>query len=528
MRTLYEQYSLAWLELSTIALFTILNSLIYLLSSISHNMDQARFKLENACQAIHVASEKLNAMPSVLINTSLQSIETAKENILRSLLTSLTVIEKCVIWIIHIYKSTYRCLLVLAINSVLSLITQITSPLEKAAEGIASLIGSNNPGEIGWTGSMEALQTNINRWFNASETLVNEVVGTPFTLLRTQINTTLSEWKIPEAPVISLMSTIETGNTCDATDLQNALTDMENNLTFLIKVAIGVLCGLILMITVCNLFYIRHKHNYLEEANNAIIESHQSGGCIEKDQLIHDLSYPKYFWRRSNKPFYRFLTFMSHPVSLYCLLVGLGGVVIIRCLLWALEKKSIELAAEFSLKAKEWTSEVSAFWMENALNEFNQINQWIRRVEIDINEQAFRAIRSGASTLNGILESVVDDIKDLVKTVLGKTILEEPANQLFECLLYAKIENLETGLQWIANHLFIRLSAIHMDMVNNTITDSLNNQMVDSASSSLEVVDISIASSLNGLLYFYYMLLVLWGISLLIGIGFQIRYRVKK
>jgi prophage DNA circulation protein len=100
---------------------------------------------------------------------------------------------------------------------------------------------------------------------------------------------------------------------------------------------------------------------------------------------------------------------------------------------------------------QRWTVNATSQWTRATTNQFDEMNQWIQATELDLNNHAFGMIKDSAITINDTLTNVVNQVQDLIQTVLGGTLLETPAKELTQCLLLTKIENIEQGLTWIVS-----------------------------------------------------------------------------
>jgi hypothetical protein len=448
MRTLAEKYALAWLDTSTITLFTLIGSLLYLLSSISHHMAHSRSRLETVCDAMNTTSEQIYHAPTLLLEASLVSMVTAKENIHRNLSTAVTVLESCVVWLILLYKSTYRCLLGLAIRAVLSLVTQIAGPVQHIAESITSLLHLD-ASVVGkdWVQSIQSTQTQIDQWFDNGEQWLN----TPFQALQTQLNNTFNAWQPSLFQNTSILQQQQHQYFCDSTPLIAAITEAEKQLKWFIWIVIGFLFGILFVCVLIHLVCIRFRHYRVARARSLYLRT-----TTEKDR---DMLLDKYIWstttlmswRKRNQPLHQLLCFLNHPVALYCLLVGISGLVMIYGLVWLLQTKSHQIYTELAAQMQQWTENATFQWTRATTNQFDEMNHWIQATELDLNNHAFGIIRDSAITINDTLTNVVSQVQDLIQTVLGGTLLETPAKELTECLLLTKVENIEQGLTWIVS-----------------------------------------------------------------------------
>lgn len=485
MSTLNEQYSLAWLESSTIIIFTFIGSLFYILSNISGFISNSRSRIETVCDSINTTSEQIFNAPYILYRSTLTAIITAKENIYRNLSTALLVLEKCIVWLITMYKSTYRCLLGVAVHIVLSIVTSIAGPLQQAAQSITSFVTGGRYQVGDWTASLTSVQTKIDNWVSNDGDVIQQIVDKPFQLLQQQLNDTLNAWqpvRLDNGNSSLFQQYLQQGDQqpqCDPTNLLNSLNTVEYELSKWIKVLIGLLFVMFFLCVLINIFMIRFRYHRIAQMRSTILrlfrvsestsmnDQHQ-----QQQQMHHEVLLDKYvattiskstvfssLWQRlhrNNKkrqhgPIYKLAQFMCHPVAIYCFIVGFGGLIITYSLIWVLETKSRELIHDFTAQTQQWTQNATAEWTNAANQQFQVLNDWINQTEYDLNDHAFGIIKSTALTINTTLTSVVSQVQGLIHDILGGTILETPAQDLTQCLLLAKIENIEQGLTWIVS-----------------------------------------------------------------------------
>lgn len=455
MRTLAEKYALAWLDTSTITLFTLIGSLLYLFTGIAHPIARSRSRLETVCDSINTSSEQIYHAPTLLLQASLASMHSAKENIHRNLSTAVTVLESCLVWLILLYKSTYRCLLGLAVSAVLSLVTQIVGPVQNVAEGITSFLhlGDSTPGSD-WVQSIENTKIQIDQWFKNDEETLKQWLDTPFQALQTQLNNTFSGWQPPPFQYASKFA--EQEQLCDSGTLLQALDNAEKQLGQCIQIVVGFLCGILFIYVLVNLVTIRFRHYRVAQARALYLRHFPYCATTDTDRAI---LLDKYIWstttvlswQKRQQVLHQLLCFMNHPVALYCLLTGVGGLVMVYSLAWLLQNKAHRIYTDLTAQMQQWTTNATSQWAGVASSQFDEMNEWIQATELELNHHAFGIIRESAIAINDTLTNVVHQVQDLIQTVLGGTLLETPAKELTQCLLFTKIENIEQGVTWIVS-----------------------------------------------------------------------------
>ncbi|KAI9480361.1 MAG: hypothetical protein EXX96DRAFT_521367 [Benjaminiella poitrasii] len=530
--TLSEKYALAWLQMSTITLFTMLGSLFYLKSSVSNHMEASKVRLESVCDSINRTSEQLYNAPSILYRATLTSMYTAKENIHQNLSTLINIVESSLVWIIRMYKSTYQCLLGLTIHTLLSLVSQIAGPIEKVANGVSSFLrlGDGNP--VDWTTSLKDVQTRIDQWLSNENDAIRQVLDVPFNSLQAQLNSTFGSWTPPQFNNKTASSDLMLQQPCNTGELLDAFDQARHGLIGCIWILIVALLVAVVVCTLVNVAVIRFRHQRLTQARAQFQRQYDEKKSREADTA---LLLDRYLWSTSTVlPWekredwlHQMLHFMSQPMVLYCFFVGVGGLILVAVLIAVLKNTYQEIFNSLEAQAHAWAMNATSVWTAAATHQIEDINEWIGHTESNLNNHVFGVVQSSAVALNTTLAGVVDQVQNLIHTVLGGTLLEKPAKDLSHCLLLNKIENIEQGLTWIASHSFVRLSRIDAPQFDSLVAgpkmqDSIKYHM---GLNSGNEGDSFITEQLESLKSFYYMLLILWGICLCISMGFQVKHR---
>ncbi|CAO3660136.1 plasma membrane fusion protein prm1 [Rhizopus azygosporus] len=528
-RTLQEEYSLAWLHVGTVYIALILGNLFYILSCLSSTINTYRSRVNTMCDTLTSLSSQLYNKPQTLITASMNAIQTVKDGVQMFMLIAITVSKACVIWFVQMYKSTYRCLLGLAIHIVLSVLIKIAGPLQKISQDIASLFTGSSSPLSDWTGALQSVQDNLDRWSSDSDDLIQKVIESPFSMIESQLNQTIRSWE----PAPFNLTSFQGPEICDTSELLTALSDMEYKLGYFIKWIIGFVFVLLVVFIFIRIFLIRFQHRRLVELRSLLRTALSKDGekQVDGDELLrlYDQAASVRLLVETQaidyKPRHRFIQFMSHPTVLYCLIVGVLGVLLINVLIWALESKSKQLIQAFFDQSSSWITNAMSTWITTVNNQVQNMDGWINQAENDINEKTIGVIKNLALQANNALAGAVQDIQQVIQKVFGGTLLEEPAQGLVKCLVINRIDAVGTGLAWIANASYISLDKLKVSSSFNASTAlvHMSNVITDSFYMD-DNIDI-LSGPLKSLLWFYYILLLFWLIVLVIAICFQIKYR---
>ncbi|KAI9018691.1 hypothetical protein CLU79DRAFT_795170 [Phycomyces nitens] len=562
-----EEYSFVWLNGGTLILLSGLIPVFQLHSVVRLLIQGIQSDIDETCHDINNAVFHLRDLPNALSLHVLKTASTSIENLQRILIALVSLIEYCVIWLIGVYKSTYRCLFGLAINTVLALATSITQPIQQVAttvwdgitKGINSISGSNLTEASGefpanWTDTMENVRSKVFNWTQGPDTMA--LVGTPFEAIKTRINNTFVDWTPPPLQFTAALTTDH--QECDPSSLKNMIKGLEDKIGAIIWTYVGFVLLLVGLSTLFSFFFTYISHYHLEDKRSLNSTAgwqrprvSNNAGPDELHLLAQEHRYPgvsiiiTFIKEKSNfsKGYMDILewwtTFLGNPFTLYCLFLGICGLLTSYILLWTLRSLMAQTILEFDAQAVAWTKDTTTRIVQSVYGRNTKdvlvLNDWISQTEAAINEHAFGFIRSVSLSLNDTLSGVVDDLTGLIKTAFGGTIFEDPVKGVVSCLLLVKIENVEQGLTWIVDNVHVNLTRIDPSILALTPlpdvvaqTTSLVLLSENSNSSMLASLDSYIDTHLTNNILYYWILIIIWVVCVLIGFGlFSIRYWVE-
>jgi len=91
----------------------------------------------------------------------------------------------------------------------------------------------------------------------------------------------------------------------------------------------------------------------------------------------------------------------------------------------------------------------------------SQVNDQVDLIQNTINEGVFGWVNSTTSTLNTTLNEFYGEIQDLVETVFGGTILEQPMRDFVFCLIGSKVDALSNALTFMHDNLHVDMPRIN-------------------------------------------------------------------
>lgn len=145
------------------------------------------------------------------------------------------------------------------------------------------------------------------------------------------------------------------------------------------------------------------------------------------------------------------IAYATSAPALVVLSLGITGLLACLCqviLLRAVQKEAPAIAADmgaFSGKVLVAVNNASEAWATGT-------NQAITHTNNDINHNILGWVNTTTGTLNHTLNVFVDSTTKVLNDTFGGTILQDPVNELFNCLIGLKVAGIEKGLTWVSDH----------------------------------------------------------------------------
>lgn len=326
----YNKLTLAWITYPIVALFFIILRAINIMNSIQPLVDQIKNKILLSCNALESSTSALVNLPNLMITEFNKIISDHIDSIIGRFLKGLDLavyaLEEICIWLIITFKSTYRCLLQLAISSSLNFqketITKLQSFVSTGLNTIKSSINGEidnynkiindlkQPGiidipnlQINSLGQLDTLQqfplsndlipgvdllnnnsSNLLTFtFDEIENKLTNLTSIPFELLRTEIknsaaNVNINRSVLPQASLFAYQDITFCKDNLDLSILDNIASD-------LIKISyigIGLIALVIIILIAINVIIIRYNHKKLQSNINRVSNHLSSSHNINK------------------------------------------------------------------------------------------------------------------------------------------------------------------------------------------------------------------------------------------------------
>ncbi len=513
---LRARLSQVWINRWTILLFLILARVLIAITGLNHDLDSAKTEALSACSGVESMGSAMASMPHYMskgVNEMAASgVERAVNGLMSMLLLTITGVEELIVFYINLLTSTYVCLITLVVSG--SLHAAI-----KVAEDVTDFL-NKTLGEIGNDvhKGINSFQDELNK-FSSALNSVPKVFGSQAKIPTLDVNTSLDKLnnlqlpdtideglkklndsiptfaevqnftntalRLPFEEVKKLanesMSTFKFDRSAFPVPQKeqltfcsdnNGISDFFDGLADIATIARRAFLGVLLVaaIAVCIPMAWREIQRWRTMQERAtLIKS----GSYEPLDVIYIASRPytatagikfasKFTSTRKQNLVRWVVAYGTSTPALFVLSLGITGLLACLCqfiLLKAIEKQVPALANEIGDFAGK---------VVNALN--NASTQWaigtnkvIGQTNTDINNDVFGWVNTTTGAVNHTLNIFVDTTTKVLNDTFGGTILHDPIQGVFDCLIGLKIVGIQKGLTWVSDNAHVNFPLFNND-----------------------------------------------------------------
>ena len=513
---LRARLSQIWINRWTVLLFLILARVLIAIVGLHHDLDSAKTQALSACNCVESMGSAMASMPHYMskgVNElTAAGIEKAVSGLMNMLFLTITGVEELVVFYINMMTSTYLCLITLVVggslHAALRVAEEATDFLNKTLGDIGKDIHKGIDGfqkdlnkftgalnsipeafgghgvipKLNIDGSLDALDhvqlpgdidqglQKLNSSipdFAEVQNFTNNAIRLPFEEVKKLINESLPRFKFNR----SLFPVPQKEQLTFCSD-SNGITDVFDHLNSIATVArrafIGVL--VVLAILVCIPMAYREIRRYRTMQKRAKLVGEKSYDPMDVI-YIASRPYTAAAGIKAATPFKssrrqilaRWVTaYGTSTPAMLLLSLGVTGLLACLCqyiLLKAVEKEVPGLADEigdFAGKVVSTLNNASEAWAVGT-------NKAISATNNDINHNIFGWVNTTTGAMNNTLNVFVDTVTKTLNTTFGGTILQDPVNELFNCLIGLKVASIEKGLTWVSDHAHVDFPLLQND-----------------------------------------------------------------
>ncbi|KAL0072256.1 plasma membrane fusion protein prm1 [Marasmius tenuissimus] len=520
--------SLTWLAYPILSLFFVAFRLQISLGSAQDSIASAKANLISSCKAAERAATSAASMPRFMaLATNEQFADTvnASLNAARAaLVLSLTVMEAIINFIIDLYRSTFLCFLELVIRGGLAIIIgavkEFGDALEKVVSGLGTAIqNSINDANGVIKGAIDAINkvnpfsdiqppqipvpnlddlknfqfpntlenslTQLNSTlptFNDIKQKLEDLINTPFELLKKDINETFSGISFDRSVLpVPAQNTLTFCNDLDT----SVVDDVGRDLIKIAKIGVIIIIVLALILIALNCalewYKWRCQLNNMEYtrqawANDRTVSytgpASQPSVTLSNHNLLmlHATTAHPLITRIVNQVSNRlnlsavtqtrmswYLSYIFHNPALACFLIGFFGLLSVQIQLAAIGPLQAKYAEREAAAVSDFSRTIFTSVNDSMYNQSaayaNDVNGRVDTMQTTINQGVFGWVNGTTTTINTTINEVYDDIQKAVDTVFKGTILEQPAQEFLRCLIGTKVDAIENALTFLHDNL---------------------------------------------------------------------------
>jgi hypothetical protein len=175
---------------------------------------------------------------------------------------------------------------------------------------------------------------------------------------------------------------------------------------------------------------------------------------------------------------------IAYATSMPALFVlALAIAALLSCLCQYILLKSVEKAVPgLSTEVGAYADKVVGALQNASTAWATDANKAIDSMDADLNKKIFGWVNTSTTAVNDTLETFVVKTQSVLNDTFGGTLLEEPVQELFGCLIGLKIESVQKGLTWVHDHAHIDFPSLPNDTFSRGAKDSIANDTNPSAS----------------------------------------------
>lgn len=533
---LRARLSQIWINRWTILLFLILVRVLIAIGSLDHDLESAKTEALAACSSVESMGSVMASMPHYMSqgvnDLAATGVEKAVRALMSMLLLSVTAVEELVVFFVNLLTSTYLCLITLVVSgslhTALKVVEDVSGFLNTTLgdigdglkhgitgfqDSLNGFVGKLNsiPQVFGGDGGIPTLDVNSSldrldnlhlpstldeglEKLNSSiptfadvQKFTNDALRLPFEEVKKLMNKTLGTFEFDRAafPVPQKEQLTFCADNNGISDFFDGLADIAHVAR---RAFIAVL--VVLAILVCIPMAWREMRRWRTMQQRARLIGSNS---YEPLDIVYIASRPytgglgitvatKIRSPRRQILARWFIAYATSTPALLVLSIGLTGLLACLCqiiLLKSIEKEVPGLAGEvggFSGRVVAALNNASEQWAIGT-------NKVITTTNNDINKEVFGWVNTTTGAVNNTLNIFVDQTTKALNQTFGGTILNDPIQEVFNCLIGLKIAGIQKGLDWVSdnahvdfplfpNNTFAKGAAAAIDKDNKTTSEN--------------------------------------------------------
>ena len=525
---LRARLSQVWLNRWTILILLVLARVLIAIGNLHDRIDAAEADALSACTTVESMGSAMASMPHYMSQgtneLAARGVEKAVNGLEQMLLLTITGLEEIFVFWINMLYGTYECLLTFAVggsaHAALALTQDVTdflnktlgdvqNDLHKGVDGfqngmnsflgglssIPSVFGGHaDPPKVDLTSQINELNNlklpdDINQQlaklnssipdFAEVHAFTDKILRTPFEDVKQLLNSTLgpftfnsSVFPVPQKEQLTFCS--DDNGIADFFDSLYGIADTARK----IFIAVLLLAAILACVPVA-LLELRRWRSMRQRAALVVTSARDPLDVVYIAARPYTagagLKLARNFASTKRQILTRwFVAYVTSLPALFVLAVALAGFFSCLCqyiLLQAIKKEVPALAGQVGAFADQVVTKLdnaSAAWA-------NGTNAEILNVNNDINQHVFGWVNTSTTAVNDTLNTFISNATDVLHKTFDGTILADPVQQIFNCLIGLKVAKIEQGLTWVHDHAHIDFPLFPNDTFSQGAAKALAN-----------------------------------------------------
>ncbi|MCJ1465328.1 plasma membrane fusion protein prm1 [Pseudocyphellaria aurata] len=518
----------------TVLLILVLVRILFAISGLHHNLDSAKIEALSACSSVESMGSAMASMPHYMsqgVNElAATGVEKAVNGLMSMLLLSITGVEEIIVFYINMLTSTYVCLITLAVSGSLHAAIKVAedvgdflnktlgdiksdisngingfqTDLNHFADAFNNLPGIGSVPKIDVTSSLDklgdltlpsTLDEGLQKLnssiptFSEVQNFTNTAIRFPFEEVKKLMNDSMTAFKFNRS-VFPVPQKEQVRFCSDNNGISDFFDGIANTVNLARRAFIGVL--VVFAILVCIPMAWREIRRWRKMQQRARLIN---DGSYEPLDVIYIASRPytaaagikvsSKFTSTKKRHLTRWvIAYATSTPALLVLSLGVTGLLACLCqliLLKSVEKEVPALAnevGEFAGKVVNVLNNASEQWAVGT-------NRVIGETNNDINNNVFGWVNTTTGAVNHTLNLFVDETTKVLNDTFGGTVLHDPIQGVFDCLIGLKIAGIQKGLDWVSDNAQVNFPLFDNDTFSLGAAASLASDQKDTTESFL-------------------------------------------
>lgn len=514
---LRARLSQVWINRWTILLFLILVRVLIAIGSLNHDLNSAKTEALSACSGVESMGSVMASMPHYMskgVNElAATGVEKAVHGLMSMLLLSVTAVQELVVFFINLLTATYVCLITLVVSGSLHVALKVVedvsdflnTTLGDIGDGLKDGIKGFQDNLNGFVGTLNSipqvfgsddstiptldvtssldrldklqlpssLDEGLNKLNSSIPTFAdvqkftNEAIRLPFQEVMKLMNKTLGTYEFDRAafPVPQKERLTFCSDNNGIGDFFDGLADIANAAR---RAFIGTLVVLAILVCIPMAWReIRRWRTMQQRARLVGTNTYEPLDVVYITSRPYTGGFGIKIATKIRSPRRQilarwFIAYATSAPALLVLSIGLTGLLACLCqiiLLKSIEKEVPALAGEvggFAGKVVLALNNASEQWAIGT-------NKVITATNDDINNEVFGWVNTTTGAVNNTLNIFVDQTTKALNETFGGTILNDPIQEVFNCLIGLKVAGIQKGLTWVSDNAHVEFPLFPKD-----------------------------------------------------------------